>query len=425
MADFQALSRGAEVPEWWARAVAVEYLDCRRFAGAKEIWEFDFSLVSDAELSAALDSARVLIGDGVFHNVRPESLRTRMIGGLVGAPMSRLSPQVDHAIPEGPIGAHAVHLLGNPIDVWDPKLSLGTHVMVRDDDGTLYQWQFATFAAVAGTAHGEWRSDFIDLSSFDEVRVRLARLRNQPVVRRPGQPGHAEFEAEVSDFYAWLEGIRAPIREQLLRFHRERRGKAWTATGAAAPPPNLSLFEEFQVRDGTMLTRLHGEPLFLRACIQHVKAAEKKEAGLHSLDREIASRVQAVITAAAFLETFINGVGADLVRRWDLYEKLTVEGKWQLCLVTAGHPEHYDPGREPFQTMGRVIWLRNRWMHYGPIWEKVVASGSGPLTWIDARMSADFIGVLPERLVELVVDLCLHCKIAVPAWATPVANWNL
>ena len=102
-----------------------------------------------------------------------------------------------------------------------------------------------------------------------------------------------------------------------------------------------------------------------------------------------------------------------------------MEGKWQLCLATAGHPEHYDPGREPFQTMGRVIWLRNRWMHYGPTWEKVVASGSGPLTWIDARMSADFIAVLPERLVELVVDLCLHCKIAVPAWAVPVANWNL
>jgi hypothetical protein len=183
-----------------AQAVAVEYLDCRRFARAKEIWEFDFSVVSDAELSAALDSSRVLIGDGVFHNVRPETLRNRMIGGLVGATMSRLSTQVDHAMPEGPIGEHAVHLLGNPIDVWDPKLSLGTHVLVRDDDATIYQWRFATFAAVAGTSHGEWTSDFVDLSSFDEVRVRLARLRNQPVARRPGQPGHAEFEAEVSDF---------------------------------------------------------------------------------------------------------------------------------------------------------------------------------------------------------------------------------
>jgi hypothetical protein len=423
--DFQAVGNDAGVPQWWAQAVAVEYLDCRRFAGAEEIWEFDFSLVSDTELSAALKSSTVLVGNGVCHNVHPDSLRARMIGGIVGAPMSQLSAQADHVIPEGPVGTHTVRFLGNSIDTWDPKLSLGTHVMVRDDDGAFYQWRFATFADVAGTSHGEWASEVVDLSSFDEVRVRLARLRNQPVVRRPGQPGHAEFEAEVAGFYAWLEGIRASIREQLLLFHRERRARAWTATGTSVPPPDLSLFEEFKVSNGTMLTRLHGEPLFLRACIQHVNDAGRQDGGVHSLDRSIASRVQAVISAAAFLETFINGIGAGLVERWELYEKLTVEGKWQLCLATAGHPAHFDPGREPFQTMGKIITLRNRWMHYGPIWEKVVISGSGPLTWIDARMSAAFIATLPKRLLELVADLCQRCEVAVPAWATPQANWSL
>jgi hypothetical protein len=190
-------------------------------------------------------------------------------------------------------------------------------------------------------------------------------------------------------------------------------------------PAQEPLFEEFKVRNGTMLTRLHGEPLFLRACIQHVNDAGKQDEGIHSLDRSIASRVQAVITAAAFPETFVNGVGVSLVERWELYEKLTVEGKWQLCLAIAGHPAHFDPGREPFQTMGKIITFRNRWMHYGPIWENVVVSSSGPLTWIDARMSVAFIATLPERLVELVVDLCQQCKLAVPAWATPLANWNL
>jgi hypothetical protein len=311
LADLEAASRLAGVPEWWARAVAVEYLDCRRFAGKREIWEFDFSLVSDADLATALTTSRVLIGATVFHNVSSEGLHARIFGGIIGAVRSRMSRRIDQSVPEGLVGAHAVQLLGNPIDVWDPKLSLGEHVLVRGDDGRIYQWHVATFVPVPETSHGEWTSEVVDLSSFDEVRVRLARLRNPPVVRRPGEPGHAEFSKEVAAFYVWLESLRAPIRDQLWLFHRERLTKPWTATGVALPPPTLSLFEEFEVRDGEMFTRLHGEPLFLRACIQHVEDASRVDGTIHALDRSIASRAQAVITAAAFLETFINGVGAD------------------------------------------------------------------------------------------------------------------
>lgn len=365
MTDLKAIAKQLKLLQWWVEAVTVEYLPVRHFATEGEIWKFDFNLVTENDIVSALDKSRIVVGGTVFHNVRSDVLGSRMLGRLASNVPVPLAANPSDISPEGPIGPHSVYFQPNPIQVWDPKLSFSQHIQVRDDDG-LWQWEVARF----DTPSRRWVSSVVDLDSLNSTNVPLARLRNPPVRCRPSEDGYDTFHAEVEDFYSRLETVRQTIRESLWNTHLERKGAGWRSTVASGAPPRLSQFEDFTVRDGRLLTRLHGEPLMFRMCIQHVRQAGSAIQN-DELDYAISERVEAIISAAAFLEAFTNVTGSETVPKWDLYEKLTVEGKWQQCLANAGHPHRYDPGREPFQTLSKVIYLRNRWLHYGRDFERV------------------------------------------------------
>ena len=422
-ADLEAIAERHGKPLWWVKAVAVEYLPCRRFAGASEVWEFDFSLLADADVEMAIQQHRVVVHGTIFHNVHSDVLRTRMRNRIFGNFAVPLTRRPDDGMPEGRVSDFHLPWLGNPIDTWDPKLDFSSHVQVVDEDG-LWQWKVAHFEPVAGRGTGKWVSDLVDLEPLDEVASRLAELRNPPVLRRPGSAGYRAFRDSVEKFYEWVEEVRRPIRDALWDFHVERQSQGWRSTVVRGDPPLLSMLEDFTVENGEIMTSLHGAPIFYRACSESVARASKSEAEGTDRSRTLAERAQAIINAAACLEAYINGIGADTVPRWDLYEKkLTVEGKWQLCLSTAGHPLHYDPGREPFQAMGRIFVLRNRWMHYGRAFEKVSRPHGGAVTSIDAQMDAALIASLPAQLAELVRDMSLVVDQPPPAWLNIAAFW--
>ena len=145
-----------------------------------------------------------------------------------------------------------------------------------------------------------------------------------------------------------------------------------------------------------------------------------------NLDRSIAERIEVVINAAACLEAFINAVGQETVPHWKLYDKLNVEGKWQLCLTNAGSPELYDPGREPFQTLGKIIHFRNTWLHYGRPFDRVVTvQRNEVVTKTDATMDLPFVASLPDRLRELITQMCFVAHHPFPMWLYPSPGWDV
>lgn len=423
MADLEAIATDRGLPYWWVESVAVEYLPCRRFA-QREIWDFDFSPLTDAQVLDALDTCSVVARGTVFHNLRPEVMSVRMVSRLFSSTTVPPAADVRDVCPEGEIGPHHQMFSGNPIVVWDPKLNFSRHVQVLDD-GQLYQWEVARFEAVEGRSYGKWVSDVLDLDALDAVDPRLALLRNPPQLRRPGESGWQTFHDEVARFYEWIEQLREPIRQQLRELHRVRRLDAPRSTAVVGEPPYLSLFEDFRVAEGEVATRLHAEPLFYRAVHQHVQASLEWRGRVDEHGLGISRRTEAIVNAAAFLEAYVNSVGSEVVPRWDLYEKLTIEGKWQLCLATLGFPDRYQPGAEPYQTLGQVVVLRNRWLHYGRPFEKVRRTAHGVQTWIDARMSFDFIERLPARLRHLVADMSAARGQEPPGWLESGPDWDL
>jgi hypothetical protein len=415
-----------ELPAWWVRAIIIEYLDCRAFAGASEIWEFRFDEVTAEAVKRALEHERVVIHDTVFHNVHRDSFSQRLLQTIfsnIPVPIS-LSP--DDAVPEGPVSPYHFPF-GNAINEWDPKLEFSSHFQVFDE-GQLWQWNIADFVPVDGQNYGKWVSSEIDLESLDEVRVRLAELRNPPV--SPGENGHAAFVQRVQAFYSRLEDLRAPIRRKLWDIHVDKRA-AFKGIGKVVKyePPKMSMFEEFTVMDGEIHTRFHAEPVFYRALVRHARAATdligdpKLRPRLHDVYDE---RVQAVIAASACLEAFINTVCSSKVPKWALYEpKLDLRAKWHLCLAVHGKDAVFVAEREPYQSFGMVAALRNDWLHYKRPLRQVCVSGGKSTTWIETKMSTRFVEKLPNNVLLIIKELCDAISYPVPAWLEPGPGWEL
>ena len=419
------------LPSWWAESVLVEYTDWRKLGGESEIWAFDKSDIDEADLSTIASYPRVVIGGTIFHNVRREVLSYRMRARAASGVPVPLVEQPNDLIPEGAIGRNHVFFRGNDINAWDPKVGFGEYMQVLDEVG-FWQWRVATFETVASQSSGRWVSNVVDLEPLAEMDRQMTELRSCPRMRRPSEDGYTQFVRELVDFYQRVDSIRAPIREALLEYHLRRRAEPWRDTRAATPPPVLSKFEDFRVeKGGQLLTRLHGEPLFFRECVRFAQTGSTTSSDVGQLDDIISARVQAIVNAAFCLEAVANKVGIEFVPHWKrLYGSLGIEGKWATILKTAGRGAVFEPGLEPYQSLGRIVELRNNWVHYDIEFRKVQVRNRGTLqedvvTWIGARMDARTIRDLPQRVRDLVSALYEAIGQPQPAWLTSGPAWLL
>ena len=248
-----------QLPQWWVEAVAIEYTDCRDFATRDEIWTFNFDRVSQQTLEKAVLSHRIVVYGTIWHNVHDVVFRQRLIQRMVSDIPVPLVKEPHDAIGEGPISDYHFPFLGNPVDVWDPKLDFSTHFQVLDVR-QLWQWHIADFVPVEGCTYGKWISSEVDLEPLDQIRDRLASLRN-PVIK-PDEPGHAEFKSKVDNFYQWLDQIRQPILHALEDVHRAKRlAQASPSKATKDTPPLLSRFETFTVQRGEICSRFFVAPV--------------------------------------------------------------------------------------------------------------------------------------------------------------------
>jgi hypothetical protein len=93
------------------------------------LWVFDFTIFDDKSITKIIDNAVVVPDYYVVQNIRRqdfvEGLQQSVLGGSPVAEMKEKD-----MYPEGILNDTCFTVLGNPIDVWDPKLNFYTHAVV-------------------------------------------------------------------------------------------------------------------------------------------------------------------------------------------------------------------------------------------------------------------------------------------------------
>ncbi|NQE06117.1 hypothetical protein C5S32_09630 [ANME-1 cluster archaeon GoMg1] len=423
----ETVAQKMKLPCWWVEAIAIEYTECREYATRDEIWTFNFDKLSEYDLEEAVRSRHVVVHGTLMHNVSADVWSSRAIERLVSNIPVGLCEQPDDVIAEGLVSDYHFPFIGNPIDVWDPKLSFSSHFQVLDN-GQFWQWHIADFVQVKGRHYGKWTSSEVDLEPLDQIREKSALLRNPAI--KPGEPGHTDFKVEVEKFYQWLNDLRRPILDALWDIHvRKRRAQSSFPKVTKCIPPQLSRFESFTIRNGEIYTKFFAAPVFFRSCRQHAIEAEKlvssgdKQGSAAKLDDIYQERANAIILGAACLEAFINDLGFEhFPKLWKNVESLSLTAKWQLYLVLKGKDDLFGPSREPYQSLVQLKKSRDKMMHFKGDYKKVRKMTNGVITHTELDLPRGFVCALPNRLEQLIRELCEATALPIPPWLTPKPN---
>jgi hypothetical protein len=364
-----------------------------------------------------------------MHNVHTYVWSHRTIQRLVSDIPVRLAEVLDDVIAEGPVSNYHSPFLGNSIDVWDPKLDFSMSFQVIDD-GQIWQWRIAEFVSVEGRGYKKWVSSEIDLESLDQIHEKLASLRN-PVIKP--EPDHMDFKLKVERFYHWLDEIRRPILSDLERVHEKRRVHADFSKFTKEEPPLLSRFEMFTVRDSEIYTKFFAEPVFFRGCRQHAIKAEELTASVREdteivdkLDEIYQERASSIILGAGCIEAFINGLGFEnFPSLWESIEKFSLESKWQLYLELKGKGNVFDLSREPYQSLTQLKKSRDSLMHFKCRYKRMHRNKNKVITYIESDLAREFVRDLPNRIEQLIQELCQATALPIPPWLTPKTGWLL
>ncbi|HET7148946.1 MAG TPA: hypothetical protein VFI73_10655 [Candidatus Nitrosopolaris sp.] len=121
------------------QSVIVEYFPCRKFLENESLWNFDFGTLDDRLISTLPQKHVVIPEYHIVQNIRPEDFRQRLLlTAYGGSPVAEMDEK--DIYPEGILNSTCFPVLGNPIDIWDPKLNFNTVAIVLDDR-SFYQWR--------------------------------------------------------------------------------------------------------------------------------------------------------------------------------------------------------------------------------------------------------------------------------------------
>ena len=195
----------------------------------------------------------------------------------------------------------------------------------------------------------------------------------------------------------------------------------------------MSRFQTFTVRNGEIWTRFSATPVFFRASHEHAAAAEKLISSTHTdmelidkLDNIYQERASAIVFACSCLEAFINGlIQEHFPSLWKGVEQLPVTAKWQLFLWLKGKRNVFVPSRQPYQTLLEVVRSRNSLVHFKSEYHKAALHGNGKMVTHTENhlMPRDLVRDLPDRLRELIKELCQATGITVPVDNPTATSW--
>ncbi|MHB1419895.1 MAG: hypothetical protein ACYCX4_09995 [Bacillota bacterium] len=149
---------------------------------------------------------------------------------------------------------------------------------------------------------------------------------------------------------------------------------------------------------------------------------------MSKLDEIYQERANAIMAGAACLEAFINGLGYDTYKSlWvkGIEDKLSVDAKWVLFFALKGKGNVYDVGRQPHQTLVKLVRSRNALLHYKRRFTRVTRNGKRVITDLESALPRDFIRELPDMVRELILNLCSVTQTQEPPWLYIQPGWSI
>ncbi len=429
------LSRELNLPHWLVEALIVEYLPCRRFFedGAKVL--FDFGQIKADEIRQLPRPAVVLSNVHLIHNIAKSVVSRRLMGGLVGLPMSTMGDQ-RLVLPEGRVNPHHVPWLQNDLCPLDWKHGLNDLAVVADGDG-IYQWRVAKFVdqPAPDAKHGWFESTVFSPEQLAE----LLRVHDEIIYGAlsggypPEGAAREESQARLAALYDRLEAVRASMRAVVVAFQAAHKGTPEATYGYTEEIPlTLTVFDQIGLRDNRLAVRTFVEPLFFRAAYRAMRRARQaqEESIRHGgtavhLEEEIEASAACITLSAMCLEAYINGFIAEKLP--DLFKELErgeVKLKWLVVPNLLGKPDCFDRGAMPFQNFGRLVTWRNELVHYKHEFVRPVEiHGAGRGSRIHSVCNVVNAQTAVETVRAMIRQLCESLGEPVPGWVADDRGW--
>jgi hypothetical protein len=404
------LAQKLNLPRWWIRSVIVEYLPCRRYLENGSLWVFDFTKIDRKSLINITDKRVIIPEYYIVQNIRQRDLLERLSQAMLGgSPVAEMEEK--DMYPEGILNDTCFPILGNPIEVWDPKLNFHTHAVVLDN-GVLYQWKIADSFQ---KNHSSWfKSDLFDLTPLWNIYQKILRMNKPKILKNPT----VEARSKLDRYYNRLEKVRVPLRKKIWEYHLQRKNTVKSIKKTPLTIPRFTALDSFKYQDGKYQVYSPIEPLFYRAAFRNYKLAEKwhkeylRTSGQTEMHKEIEYSLMTIISAVSCLEAYINMV----IKRYPTkpqYKKLKDHKKqWLLVSKALNKTNPFKERRVPFSRFSKAVNLRNDALHY-PVKYKTPIGQFSPIynsyNHNSARMSVDMIDPMIERLSE-------NSTIPLPGW---------
>jgi hypothetical protein len=353
------------LPTWWVQFVIVEYFPCRKFLENESLWNFDFGMLDD-RLITTLPQKHVVIPEyHIVHNIRPEDFRQRLLlTAYGGSPVAEMDEK--DIYPEGILNNTCFPVLGNSIDMWDPKLNFNTVAIVLDD-GSFYQWKIAQLYNING--HSSWfKSELFDLLPLFDIYQKIIEYNKSDILKNPTKTQRERVQL----LYEELEESRKPLREKIWEYHNNIKNIKTYCKVAPSKMPRFTILDSFRFNDGGYQIYSPIEPLFYRAAHRNCKLAKMardeviKTREDNAIFKEVEYSLMTIISATSCLESYINMITEKYPTRPD-YRKLKDHKKQWLLINKQLNPKYpFDENQQPFSDFARIVDLRNDALHYTP-----------------------------------------------------------
>lgn len=417
------ISTDKKLPKWWVESIVVEYLDCRNYAVNNDIWEFDFSRINETDLIDALNTYNIIICRGILtQNYHKDSwfYRFPLIAGI-GYTCPTCKSE-DEIFPNGPVSDYHFIFEGNPLQTWDPKLSLSKKFQVYDQ-GKIWQWHFSDLLHVEGTNHEKYISNIVDLEPFNILSQKVNDLRNNIVL--PGQDKYEEFKEKIINMYEEITIERRRIFSKLIQYHHEKvTNNDYIDKTINHIPPFISRHETITIQKNKCYAKIYAEAIFYNSCMGHINKINEIINGpenINKLDKKdllIENSSIIIIMAAACIEALINGIGTEKSEvLWRDCKNLNIAAKFNLLYYIHAKSELLKWDIEPYQLVKKIFTSRNSLMHFkGSYDEVIVKSDQSSITKIEETLDLSLIQKIEINFKPLLIRIFSDLDYLMPIW---------